>query len=954
MAHEVRQSPRAAIRTWLRETNTTNNNNSRLESNNIDSKLPVHRSQELRRHKTRYNREVTSQSGTRGHPKPVANGESRQPLQRNPNKSIPLTSNPYREGPLDKTIKALQPRPGDPGFAESLGLHPPFRTFRVQSEDSLVHQEDPLRTRKRKRKASSTISYLEPALVDELPDAQDGKLTPIERERTKKLPPGDDDGELKSLSEIVPRPDQTTALPEKPAGSYERRPRRKTREDRYELKDGTRDKKKVAKKDNQEMKQKKHKRREKSGAALMHSFTAQNVSHDRLTLQPAKALGLFGKGRASSPVRRRGLPESAFSETAFLNSHRARPEDNSNPLHTKPSDKKKKRKSTKAADVEAEISRYFTSAKVPRKSVPDPHPEERLCQQHAQRRPQVSDSPATFIDLPDKPFLGFGSYGAVSVTPVRRVDCGAVIDHKSLFTRSQSCSTSYFTWSPSGIRSQASPQYRDKSVVPLASLRCSHRRTPPVSSKAESPQPPKAPSADRHSSGNYRDAATGTTPPNRLSKNDPTSGSPSFEDGRRGESVCSLDRSRTTETQAQTKSQPSRVELGPEEGRASGPSPRQSETRSQQRSPCGATQNPMTPRCRQEAHAGPPHAFPNGVIRESKKSPIFDPLEAVLAELLKESKQLSPVERLSSRYENQRPHDVGPEQQRPTNPGSGLPPNEPSARVIPRPHIDRLYDPSLQLEHVPSTMDFVDSHPRRYHGVTVESQHGQNPERKTSRHNVRSLTRPSTMEYVAGPLPNPGSDRVDSRSALNGYASLYERQQSREDDASFEGQGIDAESLLEVHGQPDDYAMHLAYQNQGSDSPPIGVEDHFNDNMPGFQEGLGPYHHSHNPMLADAYANQSNDYSNWVDGDQPFLSEADNELESADIMYSHHDGLQQQNGDLMFEPDGCGVTPGAGTHHPWHLVSNFAPPRGFEASSIAQCQVDDPRLSHFWTPHKLY
>ena len=281
MAHEVRQSPRAAIRTWLRETK----NNSRLESNHIESELPLHRSQEPRRHKTRYDRELTSQKGTRGRPKRVANGESREPLQRDPNKSIPSTSNFYREEPQDQTTKAVQPRPGDPGFAESLGLHPPFRTFRVQSEDSLVHQEDPIRTRKRKRKASSTISYLEPAVIDDLTDEEHGKWRSYEREKTRRLPPCDDDGDTKPLSGFSRKPDQITALPEKPTESFERRPRHKTREDRYELKNGTRDKKKVAKKDSQEKKQKKHKRREKSGAALMHSFTAQNVSHDRLTVR---------------------------------------------------------------------------------------------------------------------------------------------------------------------------------------------------------------------------------------------------------------------------------------------------------------------------------------------------------------------------------------------------------------------------------------------------------------------------------------------------------------------------------------------------------------------------------------------------------------------------------------------------------------------------------------------
>ena len=213
------------------------------------------------------------------------------------------------------------------------------------------------------------------------------------------------------------------------------------------------------------------------------------------------------------------------------------------------------------------------------------------------------------------------------------------------------------------------------------------------------------------------------------------------------------------------------------------------------------------------------------------------------------------------------------------------------------------------------------------------------------------------MEYVAGPLPKAGSARVDSRSASNGYASLYEQQQSREDGASFQGQGIDTENLLvesEVHGQPDGYAMHLAYDNQGSDIPPIGVEDHFDHYMPGFQEGSRRYHHSHNPILADDYANQTNDYSAWVDGDQPILSEADHELESAEIMYSHHDGLQQHNGDIMFEPDGSVITNGASFHNPWYSVPNLAPPNMVEASSIAQCQVDDPRLSRFWTPHKLY
>lgn len=122
-------------------------------------------------------------------------------------------------------------------------------------------------------------------MVDELTDAEKSKWKPPERERTRRLPLRDDDGVLKPLSGFSRGPDQTTALPDKPAESYERRPRHKTREDRYELKDGPREKRTVADKDGWEKKRKKHKRREKSGGALMHNFTAHNVVHDRLTVR---------------------------------------------------------------------------------------------------------------------------------------------------------------------------------------------------------------------------------------------------------------------------------------------------------------------------------------------------------------------------------------------------------------------------------------------------------------------------------------------------------------------------------------------------------------------------------------------------------------------------------------------------------------------------------------------
>ena len=642
------------------------------------------------------------------------------------------------------------------------------------------------------------------------------------------------------------------------------------------------------------------------------------------------------------------MPNSAFSETAFLNSHRAGPEDSNNPLQTKHADKKKKRKTNKAADIEAEISRYFTSAKVPRPSVFDPHSRGRFCQQQAQTRPQDSGSPYTFVDLPDKPFLGFGSSGAISMSPVRENGCRALLNQDSPLTRSQSRSTSYFTWSQSEVRSQASPRSHGKSVVPLASSQQSNRRTLPASSRAERPQPAKVSPAGRHLSGNYRDAATCTTPPDRLSAKDPPLGSSLQKDEGSGVSVHSLGHIGTRNTQVETGLPPSRAEPVAEEGRASGTSPRQRETRLHQHSPCGRNPTPVRSRRQQEA-------FPNGSARGNGDSPQFDPLEAMLAELLQEGKQLSPGEGLSPEYESQRQHRLGPEQQRKLNSGSERPPNEPSPRVTPRPDTDRFHGHSLQLEHVASKRNSVESHSPRYHDVMVKSQHRQNPDRRTSMHSVSSLKRPSTMEYVADTLPTPERSRLDSRNASNGYASLYERQQSRGEDASFKGQEIDKEHFSvasDVQGQLDGYTMPLAYHKRDICNPAASVEHHFDGYRPGFQGRPGSYHHphqyaEHEPMLEDDLANQSNDWG------QAFLDETHHELGYAD-MDSHYDRLQQDNDQIMSEPDRSVVSHGSDSQCPRHVVSSLAHPRRVEASSFTQNRVDDALLANFWTPHKLY
>ncbi len=150
------------------------------------------------------------------------------------------------------------------------------------------------------------------------------------------------------------------------------------------------------------------------------------------------------------------VPDLAFSELTFLNSRRAKPE------HVyKPSEKAKNRKAKKAADTEAEISRYFTTSH-------NPDYRTRVAQDFRKSHPHKSNMAPSFINLPDTPFWGFGSCGANSVSPTRLVkepDARRVLSRSQRDTQSPTRSTSYFTWSQSGAPSRASLISRHRGSV---------------------------------------------------------------------------------------------------------------------------------------------------------------------------------------------------------------------------------------------------------------------------------------------------------------------------------------------------------------------------------------------------------------------------------------------------------------------------------------------------------
>ncbi|KAL4926945.1 RNA recognition motif domain-containing protein [Aspergillus undulatus] len=103
-----------------------------------------------------------------------------------------------------------------------------------------------------------------------------------------------------------------SALSRKERNGYERIPRAKTKKDRYEYKG-----KGWVVKSERAATQKKKSSRQKRENIINENFRASNVPSNRLTLHSATNLGIFNKGRTSSPVKTRVIDQS-FSETDFL------------------------------------------------------------------------------------------------------------------------------------------------------------------------------------------------------------------------------------------------------------------------------------------------------------------------------------------------------------------------------------------------------------------------------------------------------------------------------------------------------------------------------------------------------------------------------------------------------------------------------------------------------------
>ena len=168
-------------------------------------------------------------------------------------------------------------------LAQRLGFRTPFRT--LDSNQRQVHGKEKS-TGKRKRSLSPSSSYLQPRDRRRISaEAEDRER--LISSRFARRAAGPDRSIAKSPCHLPGSSTAALNFSKAPAKPYERKSRHKTREDRYTLKEAS----KVPKQNPNETespvrKKGKRKRKEKSGSALMHDFTARNVAFSRLTVSP--------------------------------------------------------------------------------------------------------------------------------------------------------------------------------------------------------------------------------------------------------------------------------------------------------------------------------------------------------------------------------------------------------------------------------------------------------------------------------------------------------------------------------------------------------------------------------------------------------------------------------------------------------------------------------------------
>ncbi|KAI2473514.1 hypothetical protein F4781DRAFT_136254 [Annulohypoxylon bovei var. microspora] len=136
--------------------------------------------------------------------------------------------------------------------------------------------------------------------------------------------------------------------------NFEKRPRRKTRDDKYETKKKKQDHEKGGSGGYEDHRRKKRKKAEKrksmiSSKNVVNNFASNAVLNDRITVQPHLKPGLFDNGRTS---KKQPISDLAFSEMQFLKHQKRNPQ-------PKPLSKSRVREKRREDREMEEVSSFF-------------------------------------------------------------------------------------------------------------------------------------------------------------------------------------------------------------------------------------------------------------------------------------------------------------------------------------------------------------------------------------------------------------------------------------------------------------------------------------------------------------------------------------------------------------------------------------------------------------------
>lgn len=164
-----------------------------------------------------------------------------------------------------------------------LGLQAPFRLLGDEDCSRDLQRHDRHHTKKRRISISSDTTYLQPATALGKVESESDNRNSSRRHHPGLCLINIDDAD--SASSIISSSSYsvTDYLPKKPAKTYERRPRHKTRGDLYEKQQKKERAKAKAK--NAAKTGEKRKRKAKPGVIPTDNFMAKNVTRDRLTVR---------------------------------------------------------------------------------------------------------------------------------------------------------------------------------------------------------------------------------------------------------------------------------------------------------------------------------------------------------------------------------------------------------------------------------------------------------------------------------------------------------------------------------------------------------------------------------------------------------------------------------------------------------------------------------------------